>query len=314
VWFFPLVYAVALASLPVEKYIDRDNYLIFVTTSTFFLQESLGSGILTLLQNEPIWAAVNLVLGLFFENEVVLRIVIFVSSFIFSFSLLRLGKLEPKYVLYAIAICLLPQVMKNYVVHLRQGFAIAVFMLSMIAVTRIPRLAGLTATPFIHSSFFFVQINLLLTWLMKESVRRGLNARAAVFIAIVAVCVTSIAAILMLGFFSARQIEEHEGMFLERSGLGFIFWVIILLIFVFNDSRFKAAHFFAIASILGYIGLYFIFSPAARVFESAMPIVLVSGYELKRGRLLFLSLFTSFFAYQWLAPIVTGGDLFRLAQ
>lgn len=311
--FFPFAYAFTLALLPIEKFIDTDNYLTYVTSSIILLETYLSSGIVTLLQNEPIWLLINVVLGLFLENDVVLRILVFFSSLLFSFSILRLRKPEPKFILFAIAICLLPQIMKNYVIHLRQGFAISVFVLSMLAVTRVPRLAGLAATPFIHASFFFVQINMIVTWFMKESMKRGLNARAAVFIGMVAVCVTSVGAILMVDFFGARQIEEQRDMFLERSGMGFIFWLIIFLIFVANNQRFKVAHFFAIASILGYIGLYFTFSPIARVLESAMPIVLIAGYELKRGRLLFFSLFTSFFVFQWLAPIVTGGEVFPLA-
>lgn len=313
--FFPFVYAFTLAALPIEKFVDRENYLALVTSSTVLLEAYSSSGILALLQNEPVWLLINLVLGLFFENDMVLRMIIFVSSFLFSFSILRLGKPEIKFVLFAIAICLLPQVMKNYVVHLRQGLAISVFVFALLTVTRMPRLVGLAATPFIHSSFFFVQINMVLTWFMKESIKRGLNGRVAVFIAILAVCVTSIAAVLMVDFFGARQVEEQrDAEFLARSGMGFVFWLVMLLIFISNNQKFRMAHFFSIASILSYIGLYFIFSPVARVFESAMQIVLISGYELKRGRLLFFALFTSFLVYQWLGPIITGGEVFRLAE
>ncbi len=313
IWAFPFIYAFTLASLPVDKFIDRDNYLALVTSSSIALQAYSSSGLLTLLQNEPVWLSINLVLGLLFENDVALQILIFVSSFLFSFCVLRMGKPEPKFILFAIAICVWPQVMKNYVIHIRQGLAISVFMLAMLSVARTPRLIGLAATPFFHSSFFFVQINLILAWFVKKSMKRSLNARAAVVIAMVAVCVTSIAAVWLVGLSGARQVEEQAGMFLERSGLGFIFWLTMFLIFVSNSQRFQVAHFFSIASILGYILLYFFFSPVARVFESAMPIVLISGYELKRGRFLFFCLFSSFFVFQWLAPIITGGEVFPLA-
>jgi hypothetical protein len=203
--------------------------------------------------------------------------------------------------------------MKNYVIHLRQGLAISIFAFSMLAVGRMPRVAGLAVTPFIHSSFFFVQINLILTWLLKESIRRWANIRTAVFVALVAVCVSGMAAVLMIGFFGARQIQEQEGMFLERSGIGFMFWLIIFLVFVFNNQKFRVAHFFSIASILGYVSLYFVFSPVARVFESALPIVLISGYELRRGRFLFFSMFTAWLVFQWLGPILAGGEIFPLA-
>jgi hypothetical protein len=213
IWVFPFIYAFTLASLPVDKFIDRDNYLALVTASGIALQAYSGSGFLTLLQNEPIWLAINLVLGLFFENAIVLQILIFVSSFLFSFAILRMSKPEPKYILFAIAICLWPQVMKNYVIHIRQGVAISVFMLAMLSAARIPRVVGLAATPFLHSSFFFVQINLMLAWLVKQSMKRSLNVRAAVVIAMVAVCVTSAAAVWMVGFSGARQIEQQAGTF-----------------------------------------------------------------------------------------------------
>jgi hypothetical protein len=81
-----------------------------------------------------------------------------------------------------------------------------------------------------------------------------------------------------------------------------------------NNRKFKVTHFFSIASILGYITLYFSFSPVARVFESAMPIVLISGYDLRRGRLLFFCLLGALFVFQWLGPVMTGGEVFRLAE
>jgi hypothetical protein len=55
-------------------------------------------------------------------------------------------------------------------------------------------------------------------------------------------------------------------------------------------------------------------NPVARIFESALPFVLVAGYQLaKSKRYLFFLMFGILFVYQWLVPLLVGSDVFRAA-
>src|SRR6266511_5563372 len=52
---FSVSYAALLSGLPVDRFVDRANYLDFVTNPAVLLEKNLSSRLITLLQNEPVW-------------------------------------------------------------------------------------------------------------------------------------------------------------------------------------------------------------------------------------------------------------------
>ena len=120
------VYASLLCSFPMDGLADRDNYLEMARVSPLIIARHFGQGVQALLANEPVWLAINSALGLIWGDEVVVRIIIFFSAFIVSYLLLVNN---PKNFFWLLLLLIFPQVMKNFVIHLRQGLAIAVFML-----------------------------------------------------------------------------------------------------------------------------------------------------------------------------------------
>lgn len=67
---------------------------------------------------------------------------------------MRIGKSDLKFFVFAMVICLLPQVMKNYIVHSRQGVTIALFMFALTSASFTMRRVGYIVAPSIHASFF----------------------------------------------------------------------------------------------------------------------------------------------------------------
>jgi hypothetical protein len=310
---FSIAYAFVLASLPIDGFVDRDNYFNYITDASLLLESKLESGIATLLQNEPVWLLVNLFLGFFLEEHNALRVLIFFSAWLFSQSILRISKDDPTFFILAVVICLLPQVLKNYIIHLRQGLAIALLMFTLTSPSLMVRRAGNILTPLIHTSFLFVFINYMLSWLANKY--QGAS-KANIYLAMLFVaCLFNLSLIFLVGYSDARQITENASLDFEaRSGMAFLFWLIILVIFLSDGVDFGIRYFFAVASIVGYLLLYFLFSPIARIFESAMPFVLVTGYGLQSiRRQWFYLMLGVLFCYQWLSPILAGQAVFRAA-
>src|SRR5690606_31256538 len=82
--------------------------------------------LVAVLFNEPLWLLINIGLSKLFIGEVVLRIIIFVAAFLVSWLLLRQN---PRHIFWMMGFLLIPQVMKNHIIHLRQGLGLAVFLL-----------------------------------------------------------------------------------------------------------------------------------------------------------------------------------------
>lgn len=309
---FSISYALVLAELPIDKFIDRDNYLNYTSFSLLMLEHHLSSGFFTLLQNEPVWLLINIFLGFVAGEVTALKIIIFSSSLVFSFSIIRIGKADPKFLIFAIFICLFPQVLKNYIIHLRQGVAIALCMYALTSNSVLGRRIGILIAPFIHSSYFFLLQNFVLTWYLKK--KKSYSKKRAFWIFLIITSALAILLVLFLGVSEARQSELYKEGIEPRTGLAFLFWLIILVIFLVDGSTFRERNFFSIAALVSYLMLYFFFDPIARIFESALPLVLVAGYQLsKYKRRLFLIMFAVLFIYQWLAPVVAGAEVFRLA-
>src|SRR5690606_18668502 len=83
------LYASFLTSLPLSGFKDRISYLRYARTSFETLQKYLDQGITSTLTNEPIWLLLNSILSLQFPPESTVRIIIFLSSFGFSYIFLR---------------------------------------------------------------------------------------------------------------------------------------------------------------------------------------------------------------------------------
>jgi len=310
-----VIFGFFLSGLPHDLFIDRDNYLLFISAETLFERINIGiSSPLVFFANEPLWVFLNLGLAILFEADTVIRLIIFLGAATFCCVVLRHLRGGPTLYLFGCAALLLltPQILKNYVVHLRQGFAIAVFMLILFDFPSYWRLglAAIIAALF-HSSFFFI-FGLAVVLIVLEHFQLKAVYKfsiIAIFIFISAYFLNTIYSII-----EVRRGDPSPPMEV-LSGNGFVFWISVLLVVCIaaNIRRdFEMNHYmeFAITAILLYLIYYFSTMFASRIFESALPLVYLGLLTIPGiTRKLISAALGLLLVYQWL-PALAGNPVF----
>lgn len=275
---FVATYALALASLPVDAFVDRDNYLIYVRDAGRILEGRLEAGWLPTLANEPLWLLLNLALGAVLAPEDVVRSLVLLPAAVVAW---RVLEASPRDLGWLLLFLLVPQVVKNHVIHLRQGVAIAVFLLAWFRPAGSLRLLLLACAPLIHASFFFVLALMGLIGLARR-------LRLAADVQLVAVVGVGIALGLALQTLAravgARQGDEYQFTATEVSGVGFVFWFAVLMLFCLQGRDFLRRHALALGAVAFYLSTYFLVEVTARIFESMVAIVLIAGLTLSGWR------------------------------
>ena len=299
VFLLSITYAFFLSNLKIDAFKDRENYFVYASNSWDILNANLSQSIIGTLSNEPLWLLVNSILSLFLIPENVVRCLIFFSSFITAYFLLNIS---PKNIIFLILILIFPQVIKNYIIHLRQGVALAIFILGWFSVNNNKKILFFLLAPFIHTSFFFIITLLGFSYLIK---RMRLNYDVGMVFYILISLFLGLNLTYISSFFKARQAETYAFTADNISGLGFIFWIFILLTYLVEGRSFIQKNIISINFLVFYLVLYFFVEVSGRIFESVTVFVLMSGIFLTGLRkVLFLSgfifyLFFSFYLGSW---------------
>jgi hypothetical protein len=298
-----LTYGTVLALMSGEEFRDRENYLAYVSNASNIMHNWINEDFFRILTNEPLWILINAGLGLWLSQGQAVQILIFVPAAIVAYCMLRI---DSRYLFLLFAFLLLPQILKNHVIHLRQGFGVAVFLLGWFARSPKWHWGLLLLTPLLHSSFFFV-LTMLFISRVSEYWRLPLLFTWAGFLLVG----------VLIGFglehiarsLGARQGEESVIIAnLDISGLGFLFWLLALMLLFFQPNSFKRENSFVIGTVLFYLSIYFLSPFAARIFESTLPLLLLAGLRMHGfARPLFLTAMLSFGALQWLVVLQGGG-------
>lgn len=282
-------YGVLLASLPAEGYKDRNNYLGHATYSSVLIERYLERGWLPYLSNEPLWLHVNSVLSNFFYPEQVVRILIFCGAATTATYVLRN---TDRRVYWCVLILFLAPLLKNYVIHLRQGFAIAIFLTGVSCTKTIPRYSILALAPFAHSSFAFVS---LLYFSVDAFKRIGFSAPVRLTLYAALAIALAAAFGVVAGSLGARQAETDIIESGGGSGLGMVMWMLVLFAFVAEGKHFQREHAFAIAMVTTYVCSYFLIAAAPRIFESGIVLVLLACMALTGNRFRFVAAILIFY-------------------
>ncbi|SNY51856.1 EpsG family protein [Arsukibacterium tuosuense] len=273
-----LLYAGILASFPMDIFMDRENYLTFAEFSIVVAARHAADGLLTALMNEPVWLGLNIILSSVFSPETTVRILIGLPAFTVAYLVLRFNK---KYFFFLILVLLMPQVIKNHIIHLRQGVAISIFLYAWFCQRPLLKMFLFGIAPFVHSSFFFVLFILIVSNVLS-TLRFAPDLKIVSFSMLgVAVggTVFSLAAIL-----GARQAESESYVQYDVSGLGFIFWVFVLLIFLMQGKSFLRNNSFVIGTLMFYVSCYFLLPVSGRIFESTIVLLFLASISLTRWR------------------------------
>lgn len=188
---------------------------------------------------------------------------------------------DSRFFFFLICILIFPSVIKNFIVHLRQGLAIAFFIAGWFSHSRVKKFALIGFSPFIHSSFFIV-IPIICLSRFFIALKFDKNIRSICFIAV------GIASGFGLWFVAAllgvRQARESALTAADVSGLGFLIWLFIFSLFYMQGKDFLKKYTFEIGMVVFYLGTYWITKFTARIFEDAMIPVLLAGLHLTAWR------------------------------
>lgn len=291
------VYAFVLASyIPMDGSIkDRLNYLEYAEASEVIILKYISAGYLSLFTNEPIWLSINIILNQFFEPEKTLKFIIFFTAFVTAYLVLRVN---PKYFVFLLFILVFPQVIGKAVVHIRQGLAISIFLLGWFTLSKPWRWLLFALTPLIHASFFFVLFLYVFTWFLQQ-LKFALDLRT------IATVLLGLMIGLGLGFIAsllgARQAGEYEFSTAAVSGLGFLFWLGVFVLYWLQGRNFAKENALAMAAIAFYLTTYFLIEVTGRIFESMVIIVLLASLGLTSWRRkIFIAAITTFVGLSWL--------------
>lgn len=289
------IYATLLALLPVYEFQDRINYRNYAEDSANIFAALWSLSPAAALFNEPIWLLINSVLGAVFPADTVIRIIVFTGAFGVSYPMFRhSGKYWP----YAFIFLTFPSVIKNHIIHLRQGLALGIFLPFYFMGWPRARWAGTAISAFVHSSMFLVGAIMLFDWLLRR-MQLAIDVRALGYFA------AGLIFAFGLGFLAttlgARQAEAYEFASSSGSGVAFVFWAIIAALYASAPRAFTRQNSLAIAAMLFYLATYFFLEVTARIFESMLAIVLLSSLQLpSKRRLFFLASFSVFSVSFWL--------------
>ncbi|MCK0715826.1 hypothetical protein ACFO0U_13390 [Chromohalobacter sarecensis] len=290
------IYAWFLMGLDVDGYLDRANYLIYAQYSDEIFVKYAAGSLKTILTNEPVWLLFNIWASKNFSPEDTLRIIIFFSSFLISFLVLRS---YPKYAFFLVLFILMPQVLKNNIIHLRQGVGVTLFFLGWWCRYLPLRIFFIGLAPLVHASFFFINALFLLNIAFSTF---GISTVWRVVYTLGVGVVLGALGIWLAGTLGARQggSDEYSAMGSGGSGLAFIFWVVFSVIFFMEGKSFLRNNFFAASILVFYLSTYFLLPVTARVFESGMLVVLLASLGLTDWRrYAAYGFYTFYFFMQW---------------
>lgn len=285
---FALLYAFFLANLPLLGFVDRINYLEYAQYSELILASYAMGGQFSLLANEPLWLLANVGLATFLTSEYVLRAVIGVPAFVVSYTVLRKNPLHAGWLVF---ILFSPQIIKNHIIHLRQGVAISVFLLGYYSERKWMRYPLILMTGLIHSSFFVINSIGVASWISGKS-RLSAALRIALLLSVFVV-IGAMIDVLAKGM-GARQGTQYAEASLAVSGLGFLVWGIVFLLMISSKKDFLVANIFPLAILAFYLAAYFVSPVSGRIFESGLLLVLLACLSLSGWRRqVFLVIFVS---------------------
>lgn len=293
-----LLYGSIVCVLPNENFFDHENYLSYAQNAWDQLLAFWTINPLVVFANEPIWLLLNSVLGLIMTPEAVVRTIIFVSATTVALKILRIDR---KTVVFGIFLLIMPMVVKNYLIHIRQGTALAVFLVGWFSPRPRLRWALIVMAPFIHTSFVFILILIGITS-ATQRLRLGPSLRLPVFLGI------GISVGIGLGwiasFVGARQADEYSFGAAGISGVGFLFWTIIFLLMYLEGKKYLKKYMFETSVVLFYLGTYFFVEVTARIFESGAVLVCLAAFNMTGWRRhATLAVLGALMVVQWIARL-----------
>ncbi|WP_339244663.1 EpsG family protein [Paenibacillus sp. FSL R10-2796] len=273
---------------------DRMNYLVYADYSWDIMQRYISNGIFSFFSNEPLFLGINALLSQMISAENIVRFIIFISTIGVLYSL---GKLSNYNFFVLFFFLFVPQILKNHIIHLRQGLGLSVYLLGLVSNKKYGKILRFSSM-FIHTSFVFLILFEGLEALFRKS---QLKFSSKISLSIIFLIVLVIAVPSLASYFGDRRVLEYSfEMAQGASGFGFILWLMVGSFFILIIKK-SYINIICCYGIFMYIISYFSLEFGARIFENIIPLILVGALtdERKEVRIIFIVFFVFFGAFQW---------------
>lgn len=286
-----LIYALPMAAVPYYSLLDHANYANHVQNWAPILS---SASIVSLPFREPLWFLSLGAIGSILSPEDTIRFISITSAFVFAVMIARHFRSQP---LAVVLVLTFPLIINNHIGAIRQGVAITIFLAGFLSKDRRQQWALMSITPFIHAGFFIVLALWIAAWFINR-LRFSPSLKTAT---IAALCLALALAIPIASTsLGTRQSGAYELYEARGSGLAFVFWTAVLLIFLSSGRYFITKNLFGISIILLYLCMYWMVPIAGRTLQAGLVFVLLSGFTLPGAkRLLFILAISAFSALVW---------------
>ena len=283
---------------------DRLSYLTYAESSWVIMERYISRGILPFLTNEPLFLAINIILSSVFSPDNVVRSIIVISTFGVLYALGKISKYNFWILFFFLFI---PQILKNHIIHLRQGLGLSFYLLGLISTNKFGRILKY-ASMFIHTSFVFLILFEFLDKIFKKiNFNTGMRM---LFSSILLTIFMFIVPSLAIFFGDRRALEYDFTVAQDASGLGFLFWLIVggFFIFIIKKDYITAISCYG---IMFYLISYFFLDFAARIFENIIPLIIVATLNDSRKeiKVFYTIVFLFYGSIQWYLGAFNFHDL-----
>lgn len=277
--FFLCIIQISLISFFYEQVsVDKVNYINYADESSDILIYLLEGNLYQLLINEPVWLIINILLAYITDIEFV-PLYIGLLSYLISV-LFVIKKVDKKYIFIILLLFFMPQIYKSFLIHLRQGLGVSIYLMAFLVEKKRNKLFLIFFSGLIHNSFipiFFVHA-------MYEFLLRKFSARSVIALSLIPIFIIAFYLFDILRALGFRQNNYYENVILNNSGIGFLFWFIIFIIFLLNRLTILRKNLICIIPLGVYLIFYFINPVASRLFESYIILIISSLIYLPKSK------------------------------
>lgn len=258
--------------------VDKENYIKYADQSRDILLYLLEGNLYKLLINEPIWLLLNTLLTHITDIETV-PLYIGLISYVISV-LYIIKKVDKKYTIFLLLLFFMPQIYKSYLVHLRQGLGISIYLMSFLVEKKRSKFILIFFSGLIHNSF----IPILFVHSMYELLLRKFSTRSIIALSLILIFIIAFYLFDILRILGFRQNNYYENVVMNNSGIGFLFWFLIFFIFLSCRSQIIRKNLICIIPLSVYLIFYFINPVASRLFESYIILIISSIIYLSKSK------------------------------
>ena len=260
------IFFIAISSSP--YLLDRLGYYASYDNSLSLFSSSVSTAN-SLIQSDTLWYLTIRTFKLFLSKYLFFTIL---SIFNFVFFLNRITKYS-QFSLLTIVLSISPDFLFSTIIHLRQGFALAILFL-IIGDFEKPKsiirfVFGSFVALLIHTGSISIPISYTIFYFFRNYVK--ITQYKFIFIFLL---FSPAVFIYISPYFSLikRYLSSNVG----GSGIGFIFWIIIFLLLANFSSRTPVIRDYSLFNLGIYLSCYFFIPGIVRVLEMSLPFIFIA--------------------------------------